>query len=109
MATIIGTAGGTEEVAARSSTTTKFTSLTTMCTRDDILPVAAVIDRLHIAHPMEDTRDTNRDRRPIRRPGRPMVAAADTIVLTTPQFPRRGRTTRKPPGRPTRRSPNLLF
>ena len=57
-----------------------------------------------IAHPTETIRalDTRHDRCLIRPPGLPTVVEAESIVLATREFPRRGRTTRRRRGRPTR-------
>ena len=53
--------------------------------------------------------DTRHDRCLIRPPGPPIMVVAESIILTTREFPRRGHTTRRRLGRPTRISPNLIF
>src|ERR1700676_1361463 len=94
--------------AARLSTIITFTLRTTTCIRVGLPPTG---------HPMVDIRptvdihvqDISRDRCLIRPPGQPTMVASLTIVLTIRQFQRRGLTTKRPPGRPIRKWPNLIF
>src|SRR5260370_28061135 len=100
MAIITGAAIGTAEATitpAKSSTTTKFTSPTITCTRDD-LPVRAILDIVH------QTRDipglvTLLSRCLIREPSRLTTVLVDIIVRATAQFRQRGLTTPRPRSR----------
>src|SRR5216683_4739897 len=78
---------------AQSSTTTIFTSLTTMCTPDDVLERAT----LDIVHQPRDTHapDTLPNRCLIRAPSHHTTVVAELPVRTTAQFRQRGRTIRR--------------
>src|SRR5260370_4042254 len=99
---------GAAAIAARSNTTTKFTLLTTMYIRDDLPPTGHPMLAIR---PTVDIRvqGTRHDRCLIRLPGLPTTALAESIILTTREFLRRGHTTRRRRGRPTRISPSLTF
>src|SRR5580704_7288649 len=103
--------GAAAATTARSSTIIRSMSLTTTYTPGDILVEAEVTGRRRIAHPMETTRapDTRHDRCLIRPPGLLTVVEAESIILASLEFPRRGRTTRRRRGRPTRILPDLIF